>query len=138
MHVKALRFFAKLFLICLLMLPLAGSAQAGGRIFVSPGYGFYYPYWGFGWGWGWGWGYPYGYYGPYGYSSIGQLKIKDSSKSDQVYINGAYAGTVDKLKNIKLNPGHYSVRITQQGKDLLSQNIYVVPGKTVEISVGHN
>ena len=132
MYAKTLSFLARLFLVCLLMLPLAGTAEARGVIFVGPGYGFYYPYWGF------GWGYPYGYYGPYAYPSMGQLKIKDSIKSDQVYINDAYAGTVDKLKNMKLNPGHYSVRITQQGKDLLSQNIYVVPGKTVEINVGHN
>jgi len=140
MHAKALKFLAKLFLVCLLMLPFAGSAEARGRIFIAPGYGFYYPYGGlgFGWGWGWGWGYPYGwpyaYYGPY--EARGQLKIKDSVKSDEVYINGAYAGTVDKLKNMKLNPGRYSVRISQRGKELLSQNVYIVAGKTVEIDVG--
>jgi len=138
MRITALRLLTKFALVGLLMLPSAVSAEArehfrgGGRVAVVPSYSLYYPYWGWGWGWGWG---PYWDYGPYYYESTGKIKIKDYNKFDEVYINGAYAGTVDKLKSIKLNPGRYTVEIKQQGKDILNRSVYVIAGQTVQIDV---
>jgi hypothetical protein len=144
MRIKAIRVLTRFSLICLLMLPFAASAEArghfgrrGGTVIV-PGYSLYYPYWGLGWGWGWGG--PFWDYGPYYYpaENTGKIKIKDHDKSDQVYINGAYAGTVDNLKDFRLDPGSYSVQIRDNGKVLLNRDIYVVTGKTVEIDVNRD
>ena len=139
MRYKALLAITLLSVICLLVFPVPVSAAGHGHAFGgNRGGAFYsYPYWGGGWGggWGWGlWGYPYwGYYGPENYS--GKIKIEDVNKNDQVYLNGAYAGTVKKLKNIWLDPGRYSIEVREQGKDLVNQYVYVMPGKTVDISV---
>ncbi len=140
MRSKALRFFTKMFLAGLLILPFTISAEAhggfrgGGRVFVT-GPAFYNPYWGF----GWGWGDPFWNYGPYYYPyTTGKIKIKGYDKYDEVYINGAFAGTVDKMKSVNLDPGRYTVQIKQQGKELLNRTVYVVAGKTVDIEVGRD
>jgi len=136
MRKKALRILIPFTLASLMMFPFASYAKAHGHFvgsvhtIIAPGYGFYYPYW------GWGWGYPYWGYGPYYPEySAGKIKIKDSNKSDQVYIDGAYAGTAEKMKTITLSPGSYSVEIRQQNKDRVNRKVYVVAGKTVEIDV---
>ncbi len=139
MRKTALRFLTKFALAGLLVLPFAGIAKAherfeGGerRVVIVPSYSYYRPYWGWGWGWGWS---PYRDYPTYSYPTRGTVKIHDHNKYDQVYINGAYAGIVDKMKNIKLDPGHYTVEIRQQGKVIRSQSVYVVAGKSVDIEV---
>ncbi len=134
MQPKALRALILFSLICLAAFPVAakangnGRAFGGNRVFVVHSFprfwGWYDPFW--------------GYYGPYYYSVDyrGKIKIKDANKLDEVYLNGAYAGTVDKMKNIWLNPGRYKIQIRNQGRQLLDQEVYVVTGKTVELHVG--
>jgi len=61
---------------------------------------------------------------PY-YYDRGKVKIKDAFESDQIYINGAFAGTVGKMKSIRLEP-------------VVGRDVYVVTGKTVEIYVNGN
>ena len=123
------------FVVLLLALPLEASAEGHVSAFIGtrPVVIHSYPYW----GWGGPWGDPFwgGYYGPYYYDLRGKIKIKDDNKYDQVYLNGAYAGTVDKLKNMRLDPGRYTVQIRQQGKPVVDRQVYVVSGKTVEIHV---
>jgi len=141
MRNTALRFLTKFALVSLLMLPFVVSAEAhghfggGGRAIIVPHYSYYHPYWGYG---GWGWANPYWGYGPYYYEDKGTIKIKDHDKSDQVYINGAFAGIAEKMKNIKLDPGQYTIQIRRQGNELLNRSVYVIAGKTVEIDVGGN
>ena len=136
MHTKALRNLSLLFLLVLLLAIPSASLAAGrghfrsGRVHAAivPGFGFWsYPYW--------GWGDPFWNWGPYYYpvETRGTIKLKDFNKHDEVYINGAYAGRVDKLKSIKLEPGQYQVQVRHQGKDLVDRNVYVVSGKTIEI-----
>ena len=122
----------------LLLLPAVVSANGRGHFggfhtVVVPGY------WGYGWGWGYPyWGDPYWGYGPYYPADTrGQIKIKDADKNDQVYINGAFAGTVEKMRSIKLNPGTYDIRIDRDGRKLVDRNVYVVSGKEVEIHVNN-
>ena len=130
------RLLLKLALACMLMPLFTASTQArgrwggGGHVVIVPRYSYYYPFW----GWDWGWGGPFWDYGPYYHENVGWIKIKDHSKSDEVLLNGAYAGTANKLKTIRLAPGNYTIQIRRDGKDLLSQNVYVVPGKTLEIN----
>lgn len=139
MRNKALQFIPAFLLVCLLAVPETASARDRGH-----SGGFYgnnrpvvvhsYPYY---WGSGWGaWNDPFwgGYY-PYYYDNRGKVKIKDGNKYDQVYVNGAYAGTVEKMKNLRLDPGRYNIEVRNQGKPLVAQDVYVVTGKTVEIHV---
>ena len=135
MRTTALRFLTTLFLGCLLVLPLAASAEThgrfrgGGQVVIVPRYSYAYPYW------GWGWGGFFWNDGPYYYENTGWIKIKDHNKSDEVLVNGAYAGTVAKVKMMKLSPGNYSIQIRREGNDLFKRSIYVVVGKTVEINL---
>lgn len=81
-----------------------------------------YPYW--------GWGPSYYYY-----DTRGKIKIRDYNETDQVYINGAYAGTVKKRKTIRLEPGQYTIEVRRRGKELVKRDVYVLTQKTVEVHV---
>ncbi len=138
MQRKALWTIALSLLVLLLALPIAASAQEHVRTFAAtrPVVIHSYPYWGWG-GWGGPWGDPFwgGYYGPTYYDLRGKIKIKDDNKYDQVFLNGAYAGTVDKMKNMHLDPGRYDVQIKKEGRPVIDRQVYVVSGKTIEIHV---
>ncbi len=135
MQKKALRTMTIFSLAFVLMLPVVASAEGRhqlvtGRVHtvVVPTY----PYWGY----GWGWGDPFWAYGPYyPVDTRGQVKIKDADKYDQVYVDGAYAGTVSKVKNMRLNPGNYDIQVSREGRSLINRNVYVVSGKTVHIDI---
>jgi hypothetical protein len=135
MRTNALRFLTIIFLSCLLVLPLSAFAEThehfrgGGHVVIVPSYSYAYPYW------GWGWANPFWDGGPYYYETAGWVKIKDNNKTDEVLVNGAYAGTVAKMKTMKLSPGNYTIQILREGKDLFNRRIYVVVGKTVEINL---
>lgn len=107
-----------------------GHEGFGGRvILVRPYYN-----WGMGFGWAPYWG---GYYPPY-YSTTndwGNIKINDHNKSDQVYINGALAGSVGETHSFKIKPGQYNIQIRQDGKQIFNQQVYVIPGKTIKLHV---
>ena len=122
--------FASIGLLGLAMLAPAASAQRG-HVFFRGGFGF---------GPGWGWYAPYGYWGPYGYygegygaSYPGQVKIITQNKNAQVYVDGGYAGTADKLKKFKLSPGQHDIELRDSnGKTLHAEVVTVIPGKTVD------
>jgi hypothetical protein len=129
----------KLLLTCMtaavLMLPAAAQAMphfvGGGRfgVFVGPsfGWGWYNPYWGY-------WG-PYGYYGGYYYGpATGAVKFDTRVKDAEVFINGAYAGTVGKLKTLHLRPGSYNLELRAPGGMQYAERIYVAPGKTLHVN----
>ena len=110
----------------LLMAPLAASARVG--VFVGPrfGWGWYSPYWG---------PYPYGYYGyGYGAPATGAVKFDTSVKDAEVYINGAYAGTVGKLKTMNLRPGSYDIEVRAPGRTQFDKKVYVAAGKTLHLN----
>lgn len=141
MRFKALRTITLSSVIVLMTLSIAAMAAERGHGFAGA-HGFggnravvvnSYPYW----GWG-GWGDPFwgGYYGPYYYDNRGKVKIKNANKYDQVYVNGAYAGTVQKMKNIRLDPGRYNIKVRHEGKDMVNREVHIVTGKTVDINVG--
>jgi hypothetical protein len=118
----------KLLLICLtaavMMAPLAAYARPV-RVFVGPGFGWgYSSYWG-------AYPYPYGYYG-YG-PATGALKVDTKVKDAEVYINGAYAGTVGKLKTMYLRPGSYDIEVRASGQTAFDKKVYVAAGKTLHL-----
>ena len=122
--------------VCFFILPAHAEGWGHGRAGFGRQTIIIQPY--SGWGYGWGW-YPYwgAYYPLDGYSmdSRGTVKISDSNKSDQVYINGALAGSISKTHNFKLSPGRYDIQIRQGAKQILNEPVYVISGKTIELKV---
>jgi hypothetical protein len=115
-------------IVAVLLVPAAAQAARVG-VFVGPG---------FGWGYGPYWGpYPYGFYGGSGYyygSPTGAVKFDTKIKDAEVLINGAYAGTVGKLKTLHLRPGTYNIELRAPGNMQYTEKIYVIPGKTIHVN----
>lgn len=104
-----------------LVAPMA--AQHRRVVVVSPafGWGWYQPYWG---------PYPYGYYAA---PATGDVKFDTKAKDAEVFIDGAYAGTVGKLKTLHLRPGDYNIELRAQGEPAYAEKIYVIAGKTLHL-----
>jgi hypothetical protein len=66
----------------------------------------------------------------------GNIKIKDATKTDSVYINGFDKGEVKDLGNIYLRPGTYQVTVMNHGRETLNQQVIVPMGKTFTLWVG--
>ncbi len=117
----------KILMICItaavMMAPLSAYAHRG-RVFVGSGFGWgYSPYWG-----------PYYPYG-YGYgNATGEVKFDTKVKDAEVYIDGAYAGTVGKLKTMYLRPGSYDIEVRATGRTQFAKKVYVAAGKTLHLN----
>ncbi len=133
-------------LVCLLLaLPLllsAGTKVRLGGVSVNAGYsrGFY-PYCYYPGLWcdpffePWGFGYPYypAFYTAPG-PNLGNVKFQTPYKNADVYLNGAYAGTVAELKSsIWLEPGVYDLELRPPGHEPMQKRVYVLTGKTVKL-----
>ena len=75
--------------------------------------------------------YGYGYY--YGYPNAGQVKLDTKVKNAEVFINGAFAGTTHENKTMHLRPGTYNIEIRELGATKFTEQVYVVPGKTLHL-----
>jgi hypothetical protein len=110
----------------MMMAPLAAFGRPV-RVLVAPafGWGWYSPYWG---------PFPYGY-GYYGYApATGAVKFDTDVKDAEVYIDGAYAGTVGKLKTMNLRPGSYDIEVRAPGRTQFDKKVYVAAGKTLHLN----
>jgi hypothetical protein len=120
----------RLVMICItaavMLVPLASYARPV-RVFVAPsfGWGWYSPYWGL-------YPYPYGYYGYV--PTTGAVKFDTKVKDAEVYIDGAYAGTVGKLKTLNLRPGSYDIEVRAPGLTQFDKKVYVAAGKTLHLT----
>jgi hypothetical protein len=87
---------------------------------------FWYPVWG-----------PYPFFGP-GYFAYnvgrGELRLAAEPKGAEVYIDGGYAGTADRLKDMWLGPGAYDLAVSASGYEAFHQRVYVLSGKTLKIT----
>ena len=118
------------------------TVGAGYTHFSGPAFG---PFWGYGF-------YPYGFYSPFFFNPLygpfyypgyfsgfgyaadkGEVKLSSDPKSAEVYLDGAYAGTVEHLKNIWLDPGAYDLSIEARDRAPYRQRIYVLSGKSLKI-----
>jgi hypothetical protein len=129
-----------------------------GGIYVGAGYsrfsggpfypGYYYPgYYAYRpWAWSpFGWPYAYDpfFYGPYlhpgfltgfGYGpNMGEIKLRSSDKEAWVYLDGALAGKVEKLKSMWLEPGAYNLEV-RSGDHKFGQRVYVLSGRTLKLT----
>lgn len=75
--------------------------------------------------------YPVGYFDPG--NGKGELKLSGAPKDASVYVNQGYAGTVDHLKSIWLDPGAYDLVLSAADGRRYEQRIYVLTGKTLKI-----
>ena len=118
-----------------------GTITAGAGYFSEP---LFYPYGPYGWYtyysaafWDPFWG-PYGSFGylpnlAYG-NDKGEVKLAADPKQAGVYIDGAYAGTADRLKTLWLDPGAYDLSLSYAGRESFHQRIYVLTGKSLKIT----
>jgi hypothetical protein len=105
-------------------------ADAGVRVFIRPGFGFYGPGPGFGW-YGGAWGAPYGYVAV---PAKGDVKIQAQIKGESIFVDGGYAGLTGKLKKFSLQPGNHQIEVRDaSGKVLFQNTIRVIAGQTVDI-----
>jgi hypothetical protein len=79
---------------------------------------------------------PYPY--PYGLAyeaGKGEVKLEAEPKTAEVRLDGAYAGTAEKLKSMWLAPGAYDLTVSSAngGERVFHERIYVLSGKTVKI-----
>jgi|WetSurMetagenome_2_1015567.scaffolds.fasta_scaffold249837_2 hypothetical protein len=135
-------FAAGCLMACFLALPITASANephGRGHIQRPPGRTiYYYPnYYPYGWAWDWGWG---GYWGPnYGsnvYYPVGQIKLEQVDKHDQVFLNGSFLGNAGDVKTMKLAPGSYTLGVKHNGMDVINEQVYVTNGQTLKLTVG--
>lgn len=124
---------------------LGGVAVAGGYVsgpfFYGPFWPGFYPY-------NAGWYSPffynpfyspfYGFYGPYAGNFTyapdkGEVKLNANPKDAQVFLDGAYAGTAQHLKDMWLDSGAYDLSVSSPGKETFHQRIYVISGKKLKI-----
>ena len=122
-----------------------GGITMSGSYIGGPAWRPFGPAW-YGPGWygpyGGGWWDPF-WYGPYlhpayfsGFQQgpgMGELKLKDAPKDAMVFLDGAYAGTADKLKNMWLEPGIYNLEIKDESGRTWKQRVYVLSGKELEL-----
>jgi hypothetical protein len=109
---------------------------------------FYYPYGfspfdGFSRAWLWDpyWAYPLSYpSGYFGYNDgRGEVKITLEPRTldpklAEVYVDNAFAGTADHLKNMWLDPGAYELSILSKDGATFRRRIYVLSGRSLKIA----
>ncbi len=79
----------------------------------------------------------YPFYGPgaFGYGDgRGEVRLMADPKAAEVYIDGGYAGTADKLKSMWLDPGAYDLTVSAGGREPFHQRLYVLSGKSLKIT----
>jgi hypothetical protein len=82
----------------------------------------------------WG-GYPYSGPGSFNYNSgRGEVRLTADPKVAEVYIDGAYAGTADRLKSMWLDPGAYDLTVSAKDRESFHQRVYVLSGKSLKIT----
>jgi hypothetical protein len=74
------------------------------------------------------------YYGSYGYPT-GELRLQVRPRDAQVFIDGAYAGTVDDFdgtfQSLRLEEGEYNVQLVLPGYAPLEFDVHIIPGEKV-------
>jgi hypothetical protein len=64
----------------------------------------------------------------------GALKLKIDPPHAQVFLDGGYAGTADRLKNIPLQTGVHDLLITAEHRAPFRQRLYILTGRTLRVS----
>lgn len=74
------------------------------------------------------------YSGEYGYPT-GELRLQVRPRDAQVFVDGAYAGTVDQFdgtfQSLRLEGGDYQVEVVLPGYEPLDFDVHITPGEKV-------
>ena len=123
------------FLTAVCTVALAGSLAAKprvrlGGVAVGASYGYgAYPYFS-------PFYYDPGYFTGFAYQpNMGEVKLVTPAKAGEVFLNGAYAGEVSRLRSMWLDPGAYNLEIRNGSQSLYERRIYVLTDKTLKIRV---
>jgi len=65
--------------------------------------------------------------------NMGEIKLQAEPMTASVFINDAYAGRVQDLRTMSLEPGVYNLRVEIEGRPGFSRRVYVLSGKTLKI-----
>jgi hypothetical protein len=68
----------------------------------------------------------------------GEIRLTADPKVAEVYIDGAYAGTADRLKSMWLDPGAYDLTVSAADRASFHQRVYVLSGKSLKITAKLN
>ena len=122
----------KLLFVCaalVVTLPASAAVRYRGGIGFGYGYGPMFGPWGY-------WYEPY-YYGMYpgviSHPNAGLVKLDTKVKDAEVFVDGAFAGTVRDMKSLWLRQGSYNLEVRSPGRATYSAKIFVVNGKTVHV-----
>jgi len=75
-----------------------------------------------------------GYYSGFLYQDgRGEVKIHATDKTSLIYLDGALAGRLDKLKDLWLDPGVYDLEV-RNTTHRFTQKLYVLSGKTLQVT----
>lgn len=75
-----------------------------------------------------------GFYNGFAYSpNLGEVRLRTTEKTGAVYLDGAYAGELSKLKHIWLEPGAYNLAVRNGDRAIFERRIYVLTGKTLDL-----
>lgn len=106
--------------------PMGPAPGARVMVLAAPSFGFAY-YDPFFWG-------AYGSYnGAYYAPPIGAVKFDTERKDAKVFVNGAYVGTVGKVKTLYLRPDSYEIEIRGSDGTRYTEKVYVAVGKTLHL-----
>lgn len=108
----------------MVLAPMSASAArvvVVGRPFV--GAGFYGSHWGPYWGPAY----------PFAAPLAGEVKIDTKSKVDEVFIDGAFAGTTKDMKTFQLRQGTYNIEVRHEGQTAINAKVFVAAGKTIHL-----
>jgi hypothetical protein len=111
-----------------------------GPIWLGAGYGWHDPF--LLSGLGYGAFYPYPIIWPNGYwlaanlsHPAGIVRLSVTPPQVRVTIDGAFAGTIEELKNLRLPSGAYVLQFDLEGAQTQQRKIYVLSGKTIRLDV---
>jgi PEGA domain len=77
-----------------------------------------------------------GFYPAYNFQrgpNMGEIKLQAEPVTASVFINDAYAGRVQDLRSMSLEPGVYNLRIETEGRPGFARRVYVLSGKTLKV-----
>jgi hypothetical protein len=65
---------------------------------------------------------------------MGEVKIQTAEKNAEVFLDGAYAGIVQDLKTMWLEPGAYDLELKTEDQRVYKKRIYILSGKNIRIT----
>lgn len=83
--------------------------------------------------WYGGWAHPGFWTGFAQAPGMGEVKLDSQDRDAMVYLDGAYAGPVRKLRSMWLEPGKYKLEVRDEDGNSFEKAIYVLSGKTMNL-----